>query len=67
MCASEEEIGQKISKYNIMLTTLINFVEYEDVEPGVGPVKRISKSVLFEPLLYDKKVVTTDFFPFIEH
>ena len=51
MCASDEEIDQRIGKYEILLSSLINFVEYEDVEPGVGPVKRISTTVSYDVLL----------------
>ena len=44
-----------------MLRSLTNFIDYEDVEPGVGPVRRIPFTV--EYLHADK----LDLFNFVEH
>ena len=67
VCASDEDIDQHIGKYYIMLSTLINFVEYEDVEPGVGPIKRVSTTALYESLKQDMTILVTRMFSFIEH
>jgi hypothetical protein len=49
-CATESEIDQKIRKYTVMTVSLINFIEYEDVVPGVGPIKRIAKTFSLDSL-----------------
>ena len=67
-CASEEEIDSKIRGYTIMLKTLTNFVEYDDVDPGVGPIKRIATTLELMPT---EKLELGGFqeniFSFIEH
>ena len=51
-----------------MLKTLTNFVEYDDVDPGVGPIKRIATTLELMPT---EKLELGGFqeniFSFIEH
>ena len=67
ICASDSEIDAEIGRHNVLLTSLINFVEYEDVEPGIGPIKRISGSVFYGPLQTDSDVYTKRIYSFKEH
>ena len=50
LCASDVEFEEYIGNHSVMLSSLINFIEYEEVEPGVGPVKRILRTILYESL-----------------
>ena len=50
VCASDQEIELKVGNTGLHITSLINFVEYEEVEPGIGPIKRIAKTVTFDAL-----------------
>ena len=45
ICASEDEIEKKIQSLTLVLGSLTNFVAYDEVEPGVGPIKRIARTV----------------------
>ena len=46
-CASLEQIDQKIVDYTILLGSLTNFIQYDEMEPGVGPIKRIYSTFLW--------------------
>ena len=67
-CASEQEIDSKINEHSIFLRSLTNFIDYEEVEPGVGPVGRIPFTV---ELMHTDKLDLLYFqehvFSFIEH
>ena len=66
-CASNREIEDKIGKMNLQISSLINFVEYEEVEPGVGPIKRISKTIKIDKLNQDFAIAKAAVYSFIEH
>ena len=38
-CAEESEIRQYISQLILFFGSIESFVDYEDVEPGIGPIK----------------------------
>ena len=45
--------------------TLQNFIEYEEVDPGVGPVLRIPRSVELKTFNLEQKRV--HYYSFVEH
>ena len=55
ICASEQEIKERISSRILMISSLTNFVEYDEVEPGVGPIKSISRTVAIDKLALDSE------------
>ena len=44
-CASEEETLKYFGQNGFHLATLQNFIDYQDVDPGVGPIKRIAQTI----------------------
>ena len=67
VCASDVDFKEHIGKYNVMLMSMINFIEYEEVEPGVGPVKRTLRTISYEPLSQDLSLSIYKMSSFIEH
>ena len=47
------------------MMTLQNFIDYENVDPGVGPVERMSRTIELRP--FDLLVPKVHFYSFIEH
>jgi hypothetical protein len=63
-CKSDEEALAYLEKFNIHLSTLINFIDYENVDPGVGPIKRTASTV--ELFGFDPQAKDVRFHSFIE-
>ena len=68
-CASFEQIDAYIGNHTIVMGTFTNFVEYDDVEPGVGPIKRIYStfSTDFPGNGNLQSLIQLNRFSFIEH
>ena len=64
-CASEDESLQYFGEYGFHLMTLQNFIDYEDVDPGVGPIKRIAQTIELRPFALDFYRIYL--YAFIEH
>lgn len=48
-CASDEESEQYFITYDFYMMTLQNFIDYDNVDPGVGPVERMSRTIQVRP------------------
>ena len=64
-CASEAESVEYLTSNNFYMMTLQNFIEYEEVDPGVGPVVRIPRSV--ELKQFNLKQKRVNYYSFVEH
>ena len=66
-CAEKSEIDKYMARHALNFGTLHSFIEYDNVEPGISPVKQFFKPInnfilsedLNEPKQYD--------YNFIEH
>ena len=45
-CKSQDEIDSWTYNHTIILGTLRNYIDFENVEPGVGPVKNVFEELL---------------------
>ena len=39
-CAEESEIEEYMQKHTLWFSNIRSFIDYENVEPGIGPVKQ---------------------------
>ena len=64
-CASKDEIDGFITNHQLQFWTIKSFVDYSQVDPGVGPVVQISKVVgTFD---FSPSKLNTKNFEFVEH
>ena len=54
-----------MSENKVLVKSLINFIEYEDVEPYVGPIKRIGNTIDSRFLFSDEQPMIK--YSFVEH
>lgn len=54
-----------LKSHSFALFSLVNYVDYENVEPGVGPVERIVRAIESRKLEDSTRLI--HFYSFVEH
>ena len=66
-CASPDEITSYLAAHRLGLVTVLNYIDYDEVDPGKGPLKSAFQWIELLELKFEEKAFGTKRISFQEH